>query len=65
MVQKSLTATEKLSYSLKELADATGVSVPFLRLEIARGNLQPTRLGRRVVVPKAEAERYLAAGAAR
>jgi len=36
------------------------VSVPFLRLEISRGRLRPTRLGRRLLVTTAEINRYLA-----
>ena len=49
----------RLAWSLNECAAALGVSVPFLRLEIARKRLRPTRLGRRVLVTRAELERYI------
>jgi hypothetical protein len=54
----------RLAYSLEELAGDIGVSVGFLRLEITRGQLVPTRLGRRVIVAAEEVRRYLAANSA-
>jgi hypothetical protein len=51
----------RMAFSIKELALAYGVSSGFLRLEIARGKLRPARLGRRVVISRNEAERYLSA----
>jgi hypothetical protein len=53
------------AFGIVELARAIGVSPGFLRLEIARGNLQPTRLGRRILITSAELERYLVAGSER
>jgi hypothetical protein len=53
-------ATEIRATSLQKLAQELDVSVGFLRLEITRGRLLPTRLGRRVVVTTDEARRYLA-----
>lgn len=53
-------ATEVRATGLRNLAEQLGVSVGFLRLEISRGRLLPTRLGRRVVVTADEARRYLA-----
>jgi excisionase family DNA binding protein len=63
MMNKSLTAAKKvkLAYSLAEMAEATGVSVPLLRAEIIRGNLKPVRIGRRIVVPAHECDRFLEA----
>jgi hypothetical protein len=65
MMSKSLTKVEKLAYTLQELSSSTGLSVNFYRLEIERGHLRRTLLGRRVVVLKSEVERYLAVRAAR
>lgn len=36
------------------------VSVPFLRLEVKRGRLKATHLGRRVVLLDSDVQRYLA-----
>jgi hypothetical protein len=52
--------TERLAWRLRDLAEALGTSVSFLRLEAARHKLRLARLGRRVVVPDAEVRRYLA-----
>lgn len=51
---------DRLAFGLAELARQLGVSIGFLRLEIGRGNLKPTRLGRRVLISAEEAKRYLA-----
>jgi hypothetical protein len=52
------------AYSLAEVSGALlPVPINFLRLEISRGNLTATRLGRRVVVTAEEIARYIAAGA--
>lgn len=45
--------------SIAETARQLGVSMGFLRLEIARGKLRPTRLGRRVLILDQELRRYL------
>jgi excisionase family DNA binding protein len=58
----SVTTMKKLAYGLRESSETLGVSVPFLRLEIARGRLHAARLGRRVVIPATELDRYLRAG---
>ncbi len=50
----------KLGWTLYELAQSLGVSVPFLRLEVKRGKLHAARLGRRVVLLDAVVRRYLA-----
>ena len=57
-----ITAMKKLAYGLRESSETLGVSVPFLRLEIARGRLRAARLGRRVLIPATELTRYLEAG---
>jgi hypothetical protein len=48
------------AFGLHRLAEDLGVSVGFLRLEITRGRLRPTRLGRRVLLTSHEINRYLA-----
>jgi hypothetical protein len=51
---------QQIAYSLQQLAPLLGgVSVAFLRLEIARGKLKPRRLGRRVIITADEVARYL------
>jgi excisionase family DNA binding protein len=50
----------KLGWTLAELAESLGVSVPFLRLEIKRGRLRAVHLGRRVVLFDSDVQRYLA-----
>ncbi|MGB7201476.1 MAG: helix-turn-helix domain-containing protein [Pyrinomonadaceae bacterium] len=52
----------KLAYGLKEIAEATGLSVNFLRYEIKRGNLNVTRFGRRVLVAHDELRKYMETG---
>jgi excisionase family DNA binding protein len=47
------------AYSIPQMAEQLGVSAGLLRLEIARGKLRPTRLGRRVLITDDEASRYL------
>jgi excisionase family DNA binding protein len=59
----SVSSTVKLAFRLKEAADLLAVSASFLRLEIARGHLHPTRLGgRRLVITRDELRRYLTRG---
>jgi excisionase family DNA binding protein len=50
----------KLTISLDEAAWRLSVSPSFLRLEIDRGKLKPTRLGRRVLISEGEIRRYIA-----
>jgi excisionase family DNA binding protein len=55
--------TQPLAHSLPDAArQLGGVSVSFLRLEIARGNLRAVHCGRRVLILHEELLRYLAAG---
>ena len=54
---------QRLGFSLKRLAEDLDVTVGFLRLEIRRNRLKPTRLGRRVIITAAEVSRYLNRGA--
>jgi excisionase family DNA binding protein len=50
----------RMAFKVAEAASALGVSASFIRLEMSRGHLRATRLGRRVVLTKSELERYLA-----
>lgn len=53
---------EPLALSIPAAAIALGgVSEELIRLEITRGNLKPSRVGRRIVIQRREIERYLAA----
>ncbi|HEV2493244.1 MAG TPA: helix-turn-helix domain-containing protein [Terriglobia bacterium] len=48
--QGSLEVQRRIAFSVREVALQTGLSQPFIRLEIKRGNLRASRVGRRVVV---------------
>jgi excisionase family DNA binding protein len=50
----NLQNVRKLNFSLAEAAQALGVSQSLLRLEAHRGNLKTIRIGRRVLIPRAE-----------
>jgi hypothetical protein len=53
---------QRLGFALAEIAGPIlPVSVNFLRMEIARGHLAASRLGRRVIITGEELARYLAA----
>jgi excisionase family DNA binding protein len=49
----------RLAFSIASLAPLIGVSQSFLRLEINRRRLRPTRLGKRVLISRPEIHRYL------
>ena len=46
----SFRSQKRIAFSVREIAQQTGLSQPFIRLEIKRGNLRASKLGRRVVV---------------
>jgi hypothetical protein len=50
---------ERIGYSLKELAAQLPLSIPFLRLEIKRGELVATPFGDRVVIMKVDRDDYV------
>jgi excisionase family DNA binding protein len=58
---RPLEANDRLLLSVEEFARCAGVSRQFVRLEIARGKIRATRLGRRVLLRTNEINRYLAA----
>jgi hypothetical protein len=49
----------RLAYRVDEFARMSGLSPNFVRLEIARKNLDAFRRGRCVLIPAAAGERYL------
>jgi excisionase family DNA binding protein len=51
---------EPLAFGINEAARLLGVSPGLVRLEIARGNLNPLRVGRRIVLTRTELDAYLA-----
>ncbi|MGC2495047.1 hypothetical protein [Candidatus Binatus sp.] len=61
MKKQSTNVEERLAAGIPVWAEQLDVSAGFLRLEVSRGRLHVTRLGRRVLVTKREIERYLAA----
>lgn len=54
-------STVKLAWRLDEIAQSTGLSVPFLRKEIYAGNLKSNKLGRCVIVLDSDLQEYLRA----
>lgn len=64
-VSGQVLTSDRIAFGLAELAQQLGVSIGFLRLEVGRGHLIPTRLGRRMVITSSEAARYLDANTAR
>lgn len=52
----------RIAFSVKEVAQQTGLSQPFVRLEIRRGNLRASKVGRRVVVLVAAMDAWLNEG---
>jgi excisionase family DNA binding protein len=53
------TDVQRLAWSLSDAAKACGVSVPYLRKIIDKGEIKPTRAGRRVLITDKELKRWL------
>ncbi len=51
---------QPLAYSIRDTAQKLSVSPQSVRKLIERGELQPRRVGVRVLIPRAELERFLA-----
>jgi excisionase family DNA binding protein len=51
---------ERRAYGIREVAESMGVSVGFVRLEIARGRLPSVRLGRRRLIAASALDEYIA-----
>jgi len=54
--------SQRLAWSLDEIAESTGLSLGFLRKDVRRGALPVRRFGRRVLVLKEDLENYLIKG---
>lgn len=50
------------SFTIVEVASATGLSVPFVRKELSAGHITGKKFGRRILILKEELTRYLEAG---
>ena len=59
MMNLTTTRTDKISYSVEELAEAMGLSDSYLRKEIYAGNLRSKKVGRRVLILRKDAESFL------
>jgi len=58
-----MTATpRRIGYSIAEVAEMTGVSIPSLRARVHRRTVPSIRLGRSVLIPATYIERLVAAG---
>lgn len=58
----SITERLRITWSLSEISEATGLSVQFLRYEVRRGNLRVKKFGRRVLVRSEDLMRYIDQG---
>jgi len=58
----SVTQCQRITWSVQEIANATGLSKNFLRYEIRRENLPVRKFGRRVLVLNKDLEFYLENG---
>ncbi len=56
------TRKNKKAYSIKEVSEETTLSVPFVRLEIKRGNLKAGKFGSRVLITENSLSQYLNKG---
>ena len=54
-----MTQAEILAFSRREAADALGISLRMLDYLLADGKIRGRRLGRRVLIPRAEVEQFL------
>lgn len=58
----SVTQQQKITWSLSDISEATGLSVNFLRYEVKRGNLQVRKFGRRILVRDEDFRTYIDTG---
>lgn len=54
-----ITTNSKKAFSVKEAAQETTLSVPYIRNEIRDGNLKAKRAGRRVLILSGDLQDYL------
>jgi excisionase family DNA binding protein len=53
-----------VAFSIAEFAQMLGVSASLVRIELKAGRLRSFRVGRRILIPRAEVERLERAGTA-
>ncbi len=58
MMQETVTPNKR-AYSIKEVAQQTSLSQPFVRLEIKRGKLKAKNFGTRILVTAENLSNYL------
>lgn len=58
----SITQQQKITWSLSDISEVTGLSVNFLRYEVKRGNLAVRKFGRRVLVRDEDFRSYVDTG---
>ena len=51
----------KIAYSVKQLSELVGVCERKIHYEIKEGRLKTSRIGRRVIIPNYEVDRWLEA----
>jgi hypothetical protein len=56
------TTSQRVAWSLAEIAESMNLSIGFLRNEVRRGKLNVKKFGRRTLVLDEELRRYLAEG---
>jgi len=54
---------QRLSYTLNEAADMTGISAYTLRRMVLQGKIGSARIGKKILIPAAELQRIVGAGA--
>ena len=59
MNQEEITSTNKLAYSVDEVAKKTSLSKAYIRLQISLGRIKVRRFGRRVLVLDEDLRNFL------
>ena len=59
MIMHESVTPNKQAYSVKEVAQQTSLSQPFVRLEIKRGNLKARKFGTRTLILAENLSNYL------
>lgn len=62
---EAVTATQRIAWSLADIATRTGLSLGFLRNEVRAARLPVRKFGRRVLVLDSDLRRYLDEGSTR
>jgi hypothetical protein len=55
----SVTQQQRITWSLSEISEVTGLSINFLRYEVKRGNLEVRKFGRRILVRDQDFKAYI------